>query len=194
MKGLIKPRISYEEEIKNAERIAEALNMAQLAHMNQKRKGSSLPYIVHPMEVWTILRNNFCSVNVQIAGILHDTIEDAGLPPELIEKKFGKEVLALVVNETEDKTKTWKERKLHTVERLRNSPIEVKQVACADKLSNCRAQYYDFMMIGDTLWERFNRGYEDQSWYYKNIVESLSALEGMEMYTELKSMVNKVYG
>ena len=50
------------------------------------------------------------------------------------------------------------------------------------------------MMIGDTLWERFNRGYEDQSWYYKNIVESLSALEGMEMYTELKSMVNKVYG
>ena len=70
---------------KENELIAKAIAFATEKHskvinkdgsVGQKRKGSGLPYIVHPMEVWQILRNNDCSTEVQIAGLLHDTLED----------------------------------------------------------------------------------------------------------------------
>lgn len=32
-----------------------------------------------------------------------------------------------------------------------------KMIALGDKLSNVRAMYYDYQVIGDKLWERFNQ-------------------------------------
>ena len=164
--------------------------------IGQKRKGSGLPYIVHPMEVWQILRNNNCSTVVQIAGLLHDTLEDTDATPEEIKEKFGADVLALVQTESEDKSKSWKERKQATLDALEKASTETKQVCCADKLSNCLAQLYDYNQIGDALFERFNKQStpELQGWYYKGIVKALSSLEGMEMYSDLQKTVKNLYG
>ena len=65
------------------------------------------------------------------------------------------------------------------------------QVCCADKLSNCKAQLYDFKQIGKALFERFNKEStpELQAWYYKGVVNALKPLEGMQMYEELKEAV-----
>lgn len=50
--------------------IRKALNFAAIAHgsvknddgsIGQKRKGTNIPYIVHPFEVWQILKENNCS-------------------------------------------------------------------------------------------------------------------------------------
>ena len=164
--------------------------------IGQKRKGSGLPYIVHPMEVWQILRNNNCSTTVQVAGLLHDTLEDTDTSPEEIKEKFGADVLALVQTESEDKSKSWKERKLATLDALEKASNETKQVCCADKLSNCLAQLYDYNQIGDALFERFNKQStpELQGWYYKGIVKALASLEGMEMYSDLQKTVKNLYG
>lgn len=164
--------------------------------IGQKRKGSGLPYIVHPMEVWQILRNNNCSTVVQIAGLLHDTLEDTDATPEEIKEKFGADVLALVQTESEDKSKSWKERKQATLDALEKASTETKQVCCADKLSNCLAQLYDYNQIGDALFERFNKQStpELQGWYYKGIVKALASLEGMEMYSDLQKTVKNLYG
>lgn len=164
--------------------------------IGQKRKGSGLPYIVHPMEVWQILRNNNCSTVVQIAGLLHDTLEDTDATPEEIKEKFGADVLSLVQTESEDKSKSWKERKQATLDALEKASTETKQVCCADKLSNCLAQLYDYNQIGDALFERFNKEStpELQGWYYKGIVKALSSLEGMEMYSDLQKTVKNLYG
>lgn len=197
--------ISFDQYKEENEKIVKAINFAFAKHaavinkdgtIGQRRKGSDLPYIVHPVEVWQILRNNGCSLTVQIAGVLHDTLEDTGTTPDEIEKLFGKEVVALVRNESEDKTKTWKERKQTTLDHLKESSIEVMQVCCADKLSNCNAQLYDFTQIGPALFDRFNKEStpELQGWYYKGIVEALKPLEGMKMYADLKDVVQKVYG
>jgi len=163
--------------------------------IGQKRKGSGLPYIIHPMEVWQILRNNNCSTIVQVAGLLHDTLEDTDTSPEEIKEKFGADVLALVQTESEDKTKSWKERKQATLDALENASHETKQVCCADKLSNCLAQLYDYNQIGDALFERFNKESTPQlqGWYYKGIVKALSSLEGEKMYADLKDTVIKLY-
>ena len=56
-------------------KIHDAIIFATLKHQNQKRKGTEIPYIVHPMEVMQILTENGCSENVIVAGILHDTLE-----------------------------------------------------------------------------------------------------------------------
>ncbi len=185
--------------------ISKAINFAVEKHstvknpdgtIGQKRKGSNLPYIIHPIEVWQILRNNDCSVEVQVAGLLHDTLEDTNATPEEIKEAFGEEILSLVLTESEDKSKTWKERKQHTIDALANDSIETMQVCCADKLSNCRAQLYDYKQIGDALFDRFNKlsTPELQAWYYKSIVKALAPLKGMKMYDELCEVVKELYG
>ena len=185
--------------------ISKAINFAVEKHssvknpdgtIGQKRKGSNLPYIVHPIEVWQILRNNDCSVEAQVAGLLHDTLEDTNATPEEIKEAFGEEILSLVLTESEDKSKTWKERKQHTIDALANDSIETMQVCCADKLSNCRAQLYDYKQIGDALFDRFNKQStpELQAWYYKSIVKALAPLKGMKMYDELCEVVKELYG
>lgn len=148
------------------------------------------------MEVWQILRNNNCSALVQAAGLLHDTLEDTNTSPEEIKEIFGDRILYLVLTESEDKSKSWKERKQHTIDALEKSSIETMQVCCADKLSNCRAQLYDYNQIGNALFNRFNKEStpELQAWYYKSIMKALAPLKAWKMYTELCEVVKELYG
>lgn len=173
--------------------IHNAIIFASVKHQNQKRKGTEIPYIVHPMEVMQILTENRCSENVIIAGILHDTLEDTDTRPEEIEKEFGKDILAIVQSESEDKSKTWKERKQHTIDCLKTDSLETKLVCCADKLSNIRSMYADLQICGAELWKRFNAPKESLAWYYRSIVKSLSELDGYKMYGEYKELVEKVF-
>lgn len=196
--------ISFEQYKTENEIINRAIDFAWQKHgsvqnkdgsIGQKRKGSGLPYIVHPLEVWNILRINNCSVTVQVAGLLHDTLEDTDTTPDEIRTLFGDDVLAIVQTESEDKSKTWKERKQHTIDTLAHDSIETMQVCAADKLSNIRAQLYDYKQIGDALFDRFNKESDPglQAWYYRGIVNALKPLSGMPMYEELKSTVEEVY-
>ena len=45
------------------------------------------------------------------AALLHDVIEDAGVTKEELEEKFGSRVAFLVESESEDKSRSWMERK-----------------------------------------------------------------------------------
>lgn len=150
--------------------IQEAIIFATIKHQNQKRKGTEIPYIVHPMEVMQILTSMNCSDNVIIAGILHDTLEDTDATPEEIRQLFGADVLAIVQTESEDKSKTWKERKQATIDHLEKASVETKLVCFADKLSNIRSMYRDKQKIGADLWKRFNASKEDIEWYYREIL------------------------
>ncbi|MCR4940207.1 MAG: HD domain-containing protein [Treponemataceae bacterium] len=174
-------------------RIHEAINFAAIKHQNQKRKGTQIPYIVHPMEVMQILTANGCSEDVILAGILHDTLEDTDTKAVEIEEKFGKAVLEIVLTESEDKSKTWRERKQHTTDCLQKDSLETRLVCCADKLSNIRSIYADLETKWDKLWERFNAPKEDIKWYYKSIAQALKGLSGYKMYDELCQTVKAVF-
>ncbi|MBO4508774.1 MAG: bifunctional (p)ppGpp synthetase/guanosine-3',5'-bis(diphosphate) 3'-pyrophosphohydrolase [Spirochaetaceae bacterium] len=174
--------------------IHEAINFAAIKHQNQKRKGTELPYFVHPMEVMQILTENGCDEEVIIAGILHDTLEDTNTKPEEIEAKFGKSILDIVLTESEDKSKTWRERKQHTIDCLKNDSMETKLVCCADKLSNIKSMYADLQNQGEKLWERFNASKDDIKWYYESIVNAISDLANYKMYQEIQETVKAVFG
>ena len=89
--------------------------------------------------------------------------------------------------ESEDKSKSWQERKQTTIDRLPGESFEAQLVCCADKLANVRSMFYDYQKIGEKLWERFNAPKEKIAWYYNGIVDALSVLEDYEMYQELKN-------
>lgn len=174
-------------------RIHDAIIFAAVKHQNQKRKGTDIPYIVHPMEVMQILTAENCGEDVIVAGILHDTLEDTDTKPEEIEREFGKHILEIVRTESEDKSKSWKERKQHTINCLKNDSLETKLVCCADKLSNIRSMLADLQAVGDELWKRFNAPKKELAWYYRSVAESLSDLDGRAMYAEYRRTVDAVF-
>lgn len=88
--------------------IDKAIAFATKAHEGQVRKGTSRPYIVHPLEVGEIISSMTEDEEVIAAAILHDTIEDCeGVTEEILQREFGERVAFLVAQESEDKTKTW---------------------------------------------------------------------------------------
>ena len=182
-------------------KIHEAIIFAGKRHAGQVRKGSNIPYLVHPMEVMGILMENGCSEEVIIAGILHDVLEDTcedndtirEIVREQIREKFGETVLNIVNAESEDKSKTWQERKKHTIKMMSEESSEVQMVCCADKLSNIMSTKANIDQIGDKVWKRFNAPKEDIKWYYEGIAQSLKKIENMKMVEELKEYIKSVF-
>jgi GTP pyrophosphokinase len=76
------------------ERIAQALTLAVQAHHGQLRKGTSIPYVAHPMAVASIALELGADEDQASAALLHDVLEDGG--PHygpLIQAQFGEEKL-----------------------------------------------------------------------------------------------------
>ena len=176
--------------------IDKAMEFAVKAHEGQLRKGTKKPYIVHPVEVADIVTYITQDEEMISAALLHDTVEDCkDVSIEDIEENFGKRVAGLVSSESEDKSKTWMERKCTTIKRLKNAPWEVKVIALADKLSNLRSIDRDYLLVGDKLWDRFKMKDKDTiGWYYKGLRDSLEDLKDLDAFKEYSMLVDKVFG
>lgn len=150
-----------------------AISFAEKAHRGQKRKGSDTDYIVHPLEVLQILASMSSDTDLQCAGVLHDTVEDTDTTIKDIEKLFGERVAYLVGSHTEDKSKSWRERKQATIDELHTAERDIKLLIMADKLSNLRSMKADYCAVGEDLWKRFNAPKEDQAWYNSAVIDAL---------------------
>jgi len=171
-----------------------AEKFATEAHKGQQRKSTGEPYIVHPLEVARILRENGEPELVQIAGLLHDTLEDTSTTSAQIKNLFGPYVLQLVQAESEDKTKTWEQRKLHTISQLPKESHDVQMICLADKLSNVRSLLKEVNTKGDIVWTKFNRGKVDQGWYYKGICEALrKPLHNTKIWQEYNDICSQLF-
>ena len=160
------------------EMVEKAIHFATECHCGQTRKGTNIPYIFHPLEVVQILYSMRSDNNLIIAGVLHDVVEDTDTTLDEIKEIFGEDVAALVASNSEDKSKSWKERKQHTHDELPYADIRVKKLILADKLSNQRSLVTDYAKIGDELWKRFNVSDKKmQAWYYGGIQDALFELQ-----------------
>ena len=178
-----------------------AIEFAVKAHSGSVRKGTETPYIVHPMEAAAIVATMTNEPAVLAGAMLHDTVEDTNYTIEDIRAEFGDKVASLVASESENKredlpsSETWKIRKQETLEHLSHAPIEVKMITLGDKLSNIRAIYRDYSMLGDKLWERFNqKDKNEHAWYYRGVAEKLEELSDTFAYKEYVELVGKVFG
>ena len=176
-----------------------AIQEASVAHGEQNRKGTNIPYITHPFMVAMILSQAGYTENEIIAGILHDTLEDTDLTPAYIEDLFGKQILEIVIGCTEpDRSLPWKDRKQHTIDYLKTASPEIRSVTCADKLHNVQSMATDYAVIGERLWDRFNSGRQAQEWYYRGLVDSLcNQIEqhpDNSIFHQLERAVNELFG
>lgn len=179
----------------------EALIFATEAHQGQTRKFSPLPYIIHPLEVSTIIATLTEDLNVMSAGLLHDTIEDCGVDPLEIRRRFGPRVFQLVLSETEDKhpgkseEETWQQRKEESLMVLEHTTdIDVKRLWLGDKLSNIRSFYRAFLLDGHKIWQTLHqKDPSKQAWYYRTIVKSLYELKDTAAYAELNYLIEEIF-
>ena len=97
--------------------VKKAIEFATQAHEGQFRKGTTRPYIVHPLEVGEIVATMTDDEEIISEAILLDTVEDCdGVTVEMIEAEFSARVANLVAQESEDKSRSWEERKGATIE------------------------------------------------------------------------------
>lgn len=181
--------------------VTRAVIFAAKAHDGAARKGTKIPYIVHPMEAAAITAGMTDDQEVIAAAVLHDTVEDTDTTKKQIEDVFGSRVADLVAAESENKREdqkaedTWQIRKSETIEHLRHcTDRDVKILALADKLSNLRAIYRDYYAIGEKLWERFNQSDPAMiGWYYRSFKETCAELSDTTAYMEYVELLDKTF-
>jgi (p)ppGpp synthase/HD superfamily hydrolase len=157
-----------------ADKIFDAIEFANRIHRGQYRKGLKIPKLVHLIRVMNTLYEYHCCEEVVIAGVLHDSLEDTQTSYDDLVNKFGQKVGDLVKGASEqDKSLSWEERKKLTIDYLKTAPDDVLAIVCADKLDNLRSTRQDLQREGDEIWEKFNRGKDQQQWYFKSIIEVL---------------------
>lgn len=122
--------------------IAKAYAFAEAAHANQKRENGE-PYFNHALQAAEILSGWHLDDTTVAAGLLHDTVEDTGVPLQVIREKFGDEVAFLVDGVT--KLGRIKYRGAQAkVENLRKMILALSQdlrvifIKLADRLHNMR--------------------------------------------------------
>ena len=195
------------EELADNAMLNDAIVYAVQKHRDGLRKGTKTPYIVHPLEVMLILQQMGADVHLLAAGLLHDTVEDTDATLEDISKKFGQDVAGLVASHTEDdkshytkeqEIASWRARKEKALTHLAAAGKREKMLVLADKLANMRAIARDYAKLGDELWNRFNKGREDQSWYYYAGAEALRTLadatDAKVAYKEFYTLIEQVFG
>ena len=173
--------------------LEQAMLFAMEAHRGGVRKGTSKPYILHPVETLQILSAMDADINLMAAGLLHDTLEDTPVTLLDIYDRFGTDVAALVNAHTEDKRNIWYMRKLHTVTELPRENIRQKMLTIADKVANLRSMYADYKQLGDELWARFNAPKHLQAWYYSKLCDGLAELQNFSETEDIYWEMTRLY-
>lgn len=164
-----------------SDRYLHALKYANECHIEQSRKSTVLPYILHPMGVSSLVLEAGGDEDMAIAALLHDVPEDCGGEARLVEikKYFGDRVEKIVrgcsdslVADREDKA-PWLERKQAHIDHMKDADMDTLIVTAADKLHNGRAIATDLQCIGNEVWDRFNAGRKDIIAYYTKFLAAL---------------------
>jgi len=157
-------------------RFNEALALAARAHLGQRRKGSGIPYVTHPVAVAALVARHGGDEDQQIAALLHDVLEDGG--PQFaaeIRQQFGARVLAIVegctdgVPDAAGQKPPWPERKRAYLQHLAEAPDDTLLVSACDKLSNALSIVEDLAEIGPAVFDRFTAGRDGTLWYYAEL-------------------------
>jgi (p)ppGpp synthase/HD superfamily hydrolase len=178
-------------------RFDEAFRFAAEKHATQTRKGTGVPYISHLMSVAALVLEAGGDEDQAIAALLHDVVEDCGGEPTLeeVRQRFGNRVADTVQGCTDAYTipkPPWKQRKFDYLEILRRAGDDVRLVSAADKLHNVRTILADYRVEGDSVWDRFSGQRDGTLWYYRAVLDVLSAGKPHRLVDELQRVVTEL--
>ena len=134
----------------DADRIGACFDFVAAAHGPQQRE-SGEPYVSHVVEVCRILLDLLdtrLDTPLACAGLLHDVVEDTPVTLEEVEKRFGREVAALVGGVTKLSGLHFDSREAEQAENFRRMVLSMARdlrvifVKLADRLHNMRTIQY----------------------------------------------------
>jgi (p)ppGpp synthase/HD superfamily hydrolase len=94
-----------------------------------------------------------------------------------LDGRFGDVVAEIVSDCTDawDEPKPdWRPRKEAYLAKLPAKSARSLLVSLADKTHNAEAILFDFRVMGDALWDRFNGGASGTRWYYKTLADTFA--------------------
>ena len=145
--GALSKKLSDYLDPKKVKQVNKAYDFACEAHSGQYRSSGD-PYVTHPIAVASILGSFRMDEDSLTAAMLHDVMEDSGIPKSVIEKKFNKEVANLVDGVSKLNTLTISSKTESQAENLQkmvlamSKDIRVIVVKLADRLHNMRTLLY----------------------------------------------------
>ena len=160
-----------------------ALAVSATAQRHQERKGSQVPYIIHPVHVAILLMRHDFPEEVIVAALLHDVVEDTTVTVEELARDFGPEVARLVAAVSEQKLEgtellPWRHRKEAQLAHLKSADRHIAAIKTADALHNLRATLSDLHRQGNQVWQRFRGSQTEHLWYYESLSEVLKSKLG----------------
>jgi len=150
---------------------ARALQYAAVMHDGEYKKGTTVPYLVHPVMVASIVTRAGGDADVVVAALLHDVPENAAQDRagqaeimETIGRMFGERVQQIVAAVTEEKwdaagtKRPWDVRKDELLEQVRDGGHDAALVFAADGLHSAIMLRDDLLQADDpaAFWARFN--------------------------------------
>jgi (p)ppGpp synthase/HD superfamily hydrolase len=116
-----------------------AIEYARSRHGDQRRAADGAPFLVHLVEVASLLERSGYPDHVVSAAVLHDVLEDTDTDAAELEGRFGSEVCELVAVVSDDPAIPDEEaRKDEVRERVRRAGGYAPAVYAADKISKVR--------------------------------------------------------
>jgi hypothetical protein len=141
---------------------AGAIDFATERHDGQLRKGTHIPYVVHPLEAAALLARHYPDRPALVtAGFLHDVLEDTSTTRQEMEARFGAEVTRLVLGATK---RWWK-----APWSLDVRDPDIVRLKAADCVSNIRVTLLDLRHGGPDVWDRFRGGEKVKRDYYHRL-------------------------
>ncbi len=156
------------KEVSVLTRFEKALAFATEKHQGQTRKGGE-PYIMHPVAVAQLLKEQDCDEDTQICGLFHDLLEDTDATEEEI-CQYGNEAILEAVRLL---TKQKGYRMAVYIAAIKANPM-AKAVKAADRLHNLRCA----IDTDEAFRHRYIR--ESRDWYLDFSPTILPAVEVLE--------------
>ena len=135
-------RIPYNLVMNTIPDLTRAYHFAAVRHLGQRRKGKAgEPYINHLTEVADLVAaaTGGGDIDVVIAAVLHDVLEDTPTTPAELAAAFGVRVAGIVAEVTDDAALPKSERKRLQIEHAPHISPEAKTIKLADKTANLRS-------------------------------------------------------
>lgn len=116
-----------------------ALAYAERVHESQRREADGAPFILHPLEVTSLLYYAGAPDHVIAAGALHDVIEDTDADADDLHGRFGPRITALVLAVSDDeRIENFSARKAALRNKVASAGPDALLIFAADKISKTR--------------------------------------------------------
>lgn len=161
--ALLKDNLYRCDKPGDRELIEKAFNFANEAHRDMYRN-SGEPYIIHPISVARIVNQEIgLGAKSVAAALLHDVVEDTGVPLEEISKEFGSKIASLIDGLTKisgtynNETNSLQAENFRKMLMTLSDDIRVILIKIADRLHNMRTldsmpEHKRMKVAGETIY------------------------------------------